>query len=83
MISQGLQHRTDEEELSAANHAAQTTRPAEPQQHRGLWQRFTDAFYEARMRSAAHHIEQHRETMALWRRYLAQRKEHLHLIRRR
>jgi uncharacterized protein YjiS (DUF1127 family) len=82
MISQGLQRRSqDEKKLVVANDVGAATVGVDPPEHRGAWQRFADAFYEARMQSAARQIEQHRDAIALWRRHLAQRKEHLHLVR--
>jgi uncharacterized protein YjiS (DUF1127 family) len=81
MISQAPQSRNEgEEKPVAVNNAGGAAIREEAQEHRGRWRRFVGALYAARMRSAQREVERHRDAIAAWRRHLAERKKHLHLV---
>jgi uncharacterized protein YjiS (DUF1127 family) len=80
MISQAPEYGDREEEkLLAANDTAAAPIGVDAKERAGRW-RLMDAFYEGRMSSARREIERHRDVIALLRRRLAERKEHLHVV---
>jgi uncharacterized protein YjiS (DUF1127 family) len=81
MISQAPEYGDREEEkLLAANDTAAAPIGVDAQERAGRWQRLMDALYKGRMSSARREIERHRDVIALLRRRLAERKEHLHVV---
>jgi uncharacterized protein YjiS (DUF1127 family) len=81
MVSQAPQSRNQgQEKPVAVNNAGGAAIREEAQEHSGLWRRFVGALYEARLRSAQREVERHRDAIASWRRHLAERKKHLHLV---
>jgi uncharacterized protein YjiS (DUF1127 family) len=71
--------RQDDKPVAASNTAAAPIL-ADGQQQRGRWQRLLDALYAGRLSSARREIERHRDVIALLRRRLVERGQHLHSI---
>jgi uncharacterized protein YjiS (DUF1127 family) len=81
MISQArLYGDRKEEKLAAASDIAAAPISVEAQEHAGRWRRLLEALYEGRMSSTRREIARHQDVIALLRRRLAERKEHLHVV---
>jgi uncharacterized protein YjiS (DUF1127 family) len=80
MVSQALQQSDQEEKKLVAADDIAAPISVDVQEHSGWWQRFVDALHRSRMSSARREIARHQDVLALLRRQLAKRREHLHLI---